>query len=106
MQYTDPPVLTTRSTPTAQSRQLDGMADDLHALVTAADIPGPYVLVGHSLGGLIVHLFAQQHPQDTAGVVFVDTLAPDLQQLLGEHWPGYAELVDRPGRHAARPVHR
>ena len=97
VQYTDPPALTTRSTPTAQPRSLGGMADDLHALVTAADIPGPYVLVGHSLGGLVVHLFAQQHPQDTAGVVFVDTLAPDLQRLLGEHWPAYAELVDHPG---------
>ena len=88
VQYVDPPApaLTTRSTPTAQPRSLDDMAADLDALVTAAGIPGPYVLVGHSLGGLVVHLFAQQHPDDTAGVVFVDTLAPALQQLMGEHW--------------------
>ena len=73
VQYVDPPALTTRSTPTAQPRSLDDMAADLDALVTAAGIPGPYVLVGHSLGGMVVHLFAQQHPDDTAGVVFVDT---------------------------------
>ena len=97
VEYTDPPVLTTRSTPTTQPRALDDMAADLDALLNAAQIPGPYVLVGHSLGGLVVHLFAQQHPDDTAGVVFVDTLAPDLQQLLGEHWADYAELVDHPG---------
>ncbi len=97
VEYTDPPVLTTRSTPTAQPRSLDGMAADLDALLDAAQIPGPYVLVGHSLGGLVVHLFAQQHPDDTAGVVFVDTLAPELQQSLGDHWAAYAELVDHPG---------
>lgn len=97
VQYLDPPALTTRSTPTAQPRSLDDMAADLDALVTAAGIPGPYVLVGHSLGGMVVHLFAQQHPDDTAGVVFVDTLAPALQQLMGEHWADYAELVDHPG---------
>ena len=62
VRYVDPPALTTRSTPTTQPRSLDGMAADLEQLVTAAGVPGPYVLVGHSLGGLVVHLFAQQHP--------------------------------------------
>ena len=97
VQYTDPPSLTVRSTPTAQPRSLEAMASDLDQLLTNADLPGPYVLVGHSLGGLVVHLFAQQHPDDTAAVVFVDTLAPALKELLGASWSDYAELVDHPG---------
>ena len=62
VRYVDPPALTTRSTPTTQPRSLDGMVADLEQLVIAAGIPGPYVLVGHSLGGLVVHLFAEPGP--------------------------------------------
>lgn len=86
VRYVDPPPLTTRSTPTTQPRSLDGMVADLEQLVIAAGIPGPYVLVGHSLGGLVVHLFAQEHPDDTAGVVFVDTLAGRRCQTCRSQW--------------------
>ena len=86
VRYVDPPALTTRSTPTTQPRSLDGMVADLEQLVIAAGIPGPYVLVGHSLGGLVLHLFAQEHPDDTAGVVFVDTLAGRRCQTCRSPW--------------------
>jgi pimeloyl-ACP methyl ester carboxylesterase len=52
--------------------------DDLHALLTAADISGPIVLAGHSLGGLIVRLYASQYPNDVVGLVLVDGMPPDL----------------------------
>jgi len=50
-------------------------ARDLHALLAHADLPGPYVLVGHSLGGLIVRIFQQQCPDQVAGLVLVDPVA-------------------------------
>ena len=48
-------------------------AEELLALLTNAGIPGPYILVAHSYGGLIVRCFARKYPDQTAGLVFVDT---------------------------------
>ena len=46
--------------------------DDLHRLLTAADVKPPYVLVGHSYGGMTVQLYAYTHPQEVVGLVSVD----------------------------------
>ena len=48
------------------------LARELHALLTNAGIPGPYVLVGHSLGGKNMRMFALQYPEEVAGMVLVD----------------------------------
>ncbi|MCC6231366.1 MAG: alpha/beta fold hydrolase [Verrucomicrobiales bacterium] len=53
------------------------VAADLHALLTKAQIAGPYVLVGHSYGGLHLRVFAGEHPQSVAGLVLVDATHPD-----------------------------
>jgi pimeloyl-ACP methyl ester carboxylesterase len=52
------------------------MAADLHTLLGRAHVPGPYVLAGHSFGGLYVQSFAAQFPDDVAGLVLLDSTAP------------------------------
>jgi pimeloyl-ACP methyl ester carboxylesterase len=49
---------------------------DLHGLLRAADVPGPYLLVGHSAGGLIVQAYAATYPADVAGLVAINPVAP------------------------------
>jgi pimeloyl-ACP methyl ester carboxylesterase len=51
-------------------------ATDLHTLLDRANIPGPYVLAGHSFGGLYVLTFAAQYPDQVAGLVLLDSTAP------------------------------
>ena len=48
------------------------IATDLHTLLERGNVPGPYVLAGHSFGGLYVQSFAAQYPDDVAGLVLVD----------------------------------
>ena len=60
------------SDPSPQPRTPRQIADELHTLLTNAGIAGPYVLVGHSLAGKNVRLFALQHPDQVAGMVLVD----------------------------------
>ena len=57
---------------------LDGAqtAADLHTLLERAHIPGPYVLAGHSFGGLYVLTFAARYPDDVAGLVLIDSTEP------------------------------
>lgn len=55
---------------------------DLHALLTAARIPGPFVLVAHSYGGLIARLYASTYPNEVAGLVLIDTLTEFLYDAL------------------------
>jgi pimeloyl-ACP methyl ester carboxylesterase len=49
---------------------------ELHTLLQNANVPGPYVLVGHSLGGFIVRIFAHDYASEVAGVVLVDSMNP------------------------------
>jgi len=55
-------------------------AETLHILLTNAGVEGPYVLVGHSKGGLYVRQFAEMFPQEMAGVVLLDSAHPDQFQ--------------------------
>ena len=52
------------------------IAADLHTLLQRAHIPGPYVLAGHSFGGLYIQSFAAQFPDQVAGMVLLDSTAP------------------------------
>lgn len=57
----------------------------LRALLAAVGLPPPYVLVGHSLGGLYTNLFARRFPHEVAGVVLLDAAAPGDEVLQHEH---------------------
>jgi pimeloyl-ACP methyl ester carboxylesterase len=68
-----------RSTPVKMPRTAADAVSDLHKLIAAAHLHGPFVLVGHSTGGLIVRLFAATHAREVAGLVEVDALSEFLQ---------------------------
>jgi pimeloyl-ACP methyl ester carboxylesterase len=53
------------------------IAAELHDLLTGANVPAPYVLVGHSFGGLTMRAFASRYDQEVAGLVFVDPAHPE-----------------------------
>jgi pimeloyl-ACP methyl ester carboxylesterase len=56
------------------------IAEDLEKLLAAAKVPPPYVMVGHSMGGLRLRQFAGRNPGQVAGVVLVDATAPEDMQ--------------------------
>ena len=80
----------------APPRQLPDLVGDLEKLLDAAEIPGPYVLVGTSGGGYIITGYAVEHPDRVAGMVFVETPAP---WLLADPPPEVVKYTDpdRPG---------
>lgn len=57
-------------------RTADQIVTDLHALLERASVHPPYVLVGHSFGGLTVPLFAARFPKEVTGVVLIDPVVP------------------------------
>jgi pimeloyl-ACP methyl ester carboxylesterase len=66
-----------RSEPGPAPRTMRQEVFELHALLEAAGVPGPFVLVGQSIGGLLVRLYAEQHGSDVVGVVLVDPTHED-----------------------------
>src|SRR5256886_7262788 len=61
------------SDPPASPQDGSAVATDLHTLLANAQIPGPYVLVGHSTGGAYARVFAARYPDQVAGMVFLDS---------------------------------
>jgi pimeloyl-ACP methyl ester carboxylesterase len=53
------------------------MVSELHTLLARAGVAGPYVLVGHSYGGLLMQLYTYTYPQQVAGLVLVESVHPD-----------------------------
>ena len=61
--------------------------EDLHELLRATDVTGPFLLVGHSLGGLLMRVFAQRYRAEVAGLVLVDSLHEDQFDVMGAAFP-------------------
>jgi len=64
---------------------------DLQQLLFSARIPPPYVLAGHSYGGLLTRLYAHAHPRDVAGLVLVDSPGRDATERQLAIWPKSVE---------------
>lgn len=69
------------------------LASDLHGLLKAADISGPYVLAGHSTGGTYALVYAAQYPQQVAGVALIDSATPYQFDL--PDYPGFYSVWRR-----------
>jgi pimeloyl-ACP methyl ester carboxylesterase len=90
------------SDPATLPRSPVAIVEDLHALIHAADLPRPVILVGHSLGGFNVKLYAALYPEDVAGLVLVDPAEErawdrtrkGLRARFGDRLASRAELRD------------
>jgi pimeloyl-ACP methyl ester carboxylesterase len=78
-----------RSEPAATAQDGAQIATDLHTLLQRGHVPGPYVLAGHSFGGLYVLTFAAGYPDEVAGMVLVDSTAPAAAANPGAASPGH-----------------
>lgn len=74
-------------------RDTDHIVDELHELVTEAHIDGPIVLVGHSMGGLILRKYATVYPQRVVGMVFVDSSTPTQVERLPAEFSGGGDFT-------------
>lgn len=68
------------------------IATDLHRLLDRAQVPGPYVLVGHSFGGLYVRTYAAKYPEQVAGLVLVDSTAAHSTPVSPQKASSYSVL--------------
>jgi pimeloyl-ACP methyl ester carboxylesterase len=75
------------SDPAARPRSAAALIADLHTLLQGADLPPPYLLVGHSFGGLLMRLFAHRHRALVAGLVLVDAMHEDQFGVFGPTFP-------------------
>lgn len=87
------------SEPPRVDQTSEAVTRQLLALLAALAIPGPYVLVGHSMGGLHALHFARSHPTYAAAVVLLEATAPQDMAAMAEHASplqrGMQALIDR-----------
>lgn len=65
-----------------QPRDAKHVTLELHTLLTNAGLSGPYIMVGHSAGGLYSRLYASEYPKEVVGMVLVDPGHPDMDTLI------------------------
>lgn len=98
-----------RSDPVPMPRTMQGIASDLDAVLKASGQTGPYVLVGHSIGGLCMRYYAMTRPDDVAGLVLVDATTERVwdqfrEVLPPEDWAGFEQgTVENPELKEAYP---
>jgi pimeloyl-ACP methyl ester carboxylesterase len=84
-----------RSDPVRQPTTAQDAALDLRALLSAAKEPTPYVMVGHSYGGLVARLYLSTYPDGVSGLVLVDALTEGLQEAeTPEQWAVQRVLME------------
>lgn len=70
------------SDPVPLPRTAAAVATELHELLRSQDVPAPYVLVAHSLGGAYAHRFAQLYPHEVAGLAWLDAFHRDWDDFM------------------------
>jgi pimeloyl-ACP methyl ester carboxylesterase len=85
------------SEPAGMTQDGARIAADLHTLLHRAGVTGPYVLAGHSFGGLYVRIFAARYPDEVAGLVLVDSTAAESPAR---------SVVPPPGDGGVQPIGR
>lgn len=88
-----------RSDPVPMPRAAADSVADLHALLETAGVPGPYVMVGHSMGGIILRLYAATYSDEVVGLVLVDASHEEqnarFEAALGdEAWAAFERLQE------------
>jgi pimeloyl-ACP methyl ester carboxylesterase len=84
------------SEPVNTAQDASQIATDLHTLLLRGNVPGPYVLAGHSFGGLYVLTYAARYPDQVAGMVVVDTTAPrEAPPAAGSEEPNGYDPLER-----------
>ena len=96
IRYVEGAPLTGRSTPVTQPRTAADIVTELNLVLAAAMVPEPYVLVGPSLGGRLVRLYAPTYPDQVAGVVFVDAFSPTVPTAFADRWATYRDQLLNP----------
>jgi CubicO group peptidase (beta-lactamase class C family)/pimeloyl-ACP methyl ester carboxylesterase len=82
-----------RSTRVPMPRTARDLVSDLHALLRAAHIAGPYVFAAHSFGGIFIRLYASTYPKQVVGMVLVDALSEKVKsRLTPEQWKLYVDF--------------
>jgi len=84
-----------RSSPVDTPRDGQHVVQELRDLLRERGLAPPYVLVGHSLGGLYMQWFARRYPQEVQALVLVDSTHPAQMQGQGdpENWPAWVRVA-------------
>lgn len=82
-----------RSEPGPMPRNSRRAADELHLLLEKSGEDGPFLLIGHSLGGLNMQVYAYSHPEKVVGLVLLDP--SPLSWMTGEGFPELRELFNQ-----------
>jgi pimeloyl-ACP methyl ester carboxylesterase len=85
------------SAPSRRPRTGAGIVEETHELLRAAGLDPPYVLVGHSVGGLYANLYARTYPGEVRGVVLVDASHPDQLERFQTMRPTLSRALRKAG---------
>jgi pimeloyl-ACP methyl ester carboxylesterase len=83
-----------RSPSTEGPRDACSIASELREALRAANLPPPYLLVGHSIGGLYQYAYAKLYPDEVAGLLLLDPTHPEHWATMQQRAPGAAAVVN------------
>jgi pimeloyl-ACP methyl ester carboxylesterase len=87
------------SDPSPKPRTSENIAEELHTLLHNANIPAPYLLVGHSFAGINARIFANKYPDEVMGVILVDSSHENQLQTLPKQTDLFSNLLRHKAGH-------